>query len=444
MKILFIEPKSPGYNVYSYFKLPLMGLPILGAILKKEGHEVSICVENFSNSSNYDNIKPDFVGISLLTSTANRGYEIADHFRKRGTKVMIGGAHATIMPEEARQHADYVVKREGEGVILDIVNGRYGEGIIEGKPVKNLDEIPFPDISLMKKAEKNIVQKAQGMIDRYAEITPILTSRGCPWDCPFCSVIKTFGREYRFRSPENVMEEIRMRKPRRIFFYDDNFTASPARAKTLLEMLLKEKEKTGNKIKWTAQARVDGTRDEELLDLMRRTDCDKLFIGIESVNPDTLKKYNKGQTIEDIESCMSRLNRHGIKTHGMYVIGSDDDTADIFGKTLEFSEKHGNATAQFTVLTPFPGTRIYEDLEKQGRIMTKNWSIYDGHHAVFKPRNFTQSGLEAGAMQAMKKFYSLRRGAKVLRQGEVENAFYRFMGSYIIARWEKSDFSAAA
>ncbi len=439
MNILLIEPKSPAANVFSFFKLPLLGLPILGAILKNAGHNVKINVENFSRINHQDGFKPDFVAVSTITPTANRGYEIADYFRQKGAKVMIGGVHATFMPEEAKKHGDYVVKGEGESVILDIVNGKHKKGIIEGSPVKNLDDLPFPDLSLMEKARNGLLKRLVGIFDKYAEVTPIQTSRGCPYSCSFCSVTEMFGRKYRFRSTENVMEEIRMKNPASIFFYDDNFAANPGRTKMLLEALIRKKEKTGKKMPWSAQVRTEVARDSELLDMMKRADCAYTYVGFESVNKATLENYKKKQDIRDIEECIRRLHEHDIKVHGMFVLGSDEDISQTIGQTLDFSERNRIDTIQYMILTPLPGSNLYKEFEKQGRILSTNWDLYDGHHTVFQPRNFRAGELENSVIGAMKRFYSFGRGRQLALKGDFQNAFYRFLGGYFCSKWQKSE-----
>jgi radical SAM superfamily enzyme YgiQ (UPF0313 family) len=220
VKIAFVEPKAPFVNFYSWAIkfIPLMGPVYLGTILKNEGHDVAIHNENFKEID-FSKIKDaDVLGISMMTSTAPRGYEIAEYYRAANPKgkVIIGGSHATFLPEEAAQYADHVVIGEAESVISDLIrNG--GEKIIQGSPLENLDELPFPDFSLIEGYGKR------------RPMTPVMTSRGCPYDCEFCSVTPMFGRRYRFRSTENIIEELSQHKHKRLFFYDDNFTANRKR-----------------------------------------------------------------------------------------------------------------------------------------------------------------------------------------------------------------------
>jgi len=231
-KVAFVEPRG-SFNAYGYFRLPLMGSLMLGTILKETGHEVLIVRDNIR--SVYDKgreklheklLKADVVAISVMTSTASRAYQIADAIRKAAPKIKIimGGPHVTYMSEEALEHSDLVVKGEGEEIILDAVNDRSLTGIVQGPAVKDLNEYPIPDFSIMSDQDKQ------------PRATPISTSRGCPYDCVFCTVSNTFGRKYRFRDPDLVLEEIKKRVSeghRNFFFYDDNFAANrPGTKKT--------------------------------------------------------------------------------------------------------------------------------------------------------------------------------------------------------------------
>src|SRR3989338_7348229 len=247
--------------------MPLLGPLYLGAILKNKGHEVEIYHEEIY-TPDYSKLEVDLIGISILTSTAKRGYEIAGKFPKE--KVIIGGVHASLMPEEALRFARQVVVGEAEHVIEKVVNGEIKAPIVYGSPVENLDCLPYPDFSLIKGYKTG------------GSPLPISTSRGCPFDCTFCSVTKVFGRKYRFRSAGNVLGELTTRKANMIFFCDDNFTAFPKRTRSLLELALKNKIRS-----WICQVRCDAAEDASLLELMSRAGCNAVCVGFESVNNKT-------------------------------------------------------------------------------------------------------------------------------------------------------------
>ncbi len=226
MKIVLIEPRPTEANVYSKVSMPLLGPVYLGTILKNRGHEVEIYNEGI-RAPDYAHLKADLIGISILTPTARRGYEIARRFPRE--KVIMGGVHASLLPHEALQYARQVVVGEAEEVIADVVEGRRTDEVVYGKPIADLDCLPHPDFSLIKGYRFPSV------------IQPLSTSRGCPFDCSFCSVTKMFGRKYRFRSAEKIIEEIASRRTKSFFFCDDNFTAYPKRARILLDLMLKNK-----------------------------------------------------------------------------------------------------------------------------------------------------------------------------------------------------------
>ncbi len=232
------------------------------------------------------------------------------------------------MADEGLQHADYVARGEGgEELMLELIDALQGERSLRlhpgavlpatatvrhnpyGHRGADLDTLPFPDLTLIR-GQRTHCQ------------TPIMTSWGCPFDCNFCSVTAMFGKKYRFRSPQNVIAELKQKKPRRVFFYDDNFAANRKRLKTLLRMMIDE----GSRFGWSAQVRTDVARDPELLDLMRRAGCWMVYLGLESVDQATLDSFDKSQSVDDIVFAMKTLHEHGIKSHGMFVLGADGDS----------------------------------------------------------------------------------------------------------------------
>ncbi|MBU2599688.1 B12-binding domain-containing radical SAM protein [bacterium] len=439
-KIILIEPKSPDRHIFGQACMPRLGLPILGTILKEKGHEVRIYCQDIKKINYSDVFSADLVGISTTTSTAPEGYLIADKIKAHHSKipVVIGGAHATFLPEEALSHCDYVIRGEGEYVFPELIEAlenhctvrnikglSYTEGTVPvhnpgyPKPV-SLDHLPIPDFSLVLEREKMTV-------------TPISTSRGCPFHCSFCSVTPMFGKKYRFRNTDLVIEEIKRDKKKRIFFYDDNFTANKTRSKVLLEKMLENNLRP----EWMAQARVDVAKDKDLLKLMQKTNCFIVQIGFESINPLTLKSYNKGQTVEEIEESIMILHQYKIKIHGMFMFGSDDDEIETLKQTVKFAKRLKLDTIQFLTLVPFCGTKVYSDLDAAGRIFTKNWVLYDGHHVVFEPKKMSPFELQIETFKAMKKFYSLWRCLKSFWKGKSFTAMARYWGNRTLKKWGK-------
>ena len=203
---------------------------------------------------------------------------------------------------------------------------------------------------------------------------------------------------------ENVMEELRLLKPRSVFFYDDIFNADAERMASLLEAMLRE----GITPDWSAQCHTHLIlKRKELLPLMKRSGCFALYLGFESINPATLREYRKRQTVEEIREAIRLLHRHGIMVHGMFVFGADTDDLATFKETVKFALRNRIDTAQFLVLTPVPGTQLFRRLESEGRILTRDWRYYDGHHVVFRPAKMSPVVLQLAAMKAMHTFYSL-------------------------------------
>jgi len=415
MKIILIEPGSTIANVYSKIPMPLLGPVYLGTILKNQGHEVEIYKEDIY-TPDYASVKADIIGISILTATANRGYEIARKFPKE--KVIIGGVHASLVPQEAGRFARQVVVGEAEGVIGDIINGKIQDAVVYGKPIEDLDLLPYPDFSLIKGYRVP------------AFITPVSTSRGCPFDCSFCSVTKMFGRKYRFRSSENIKHELLGIKSKNIFFCDDNFTAHPKRTRELLEFLARLKTHH-----WTCQVRCDAAKDDSLLTLMARAGCNTACIGFESVNHKTLKAFDKKQTIEEIIHAIKSFHKKKIKIHGMFVLGGDDDNEKTVWDTLRFAIKHKIDTIQMMILTPFPGTKVHDELEKQKRIFDRDWSLYDGQHIVFTPKLLSARSLQVNVLKAYTRFYSLYNSLILFVKLHFRNAFFRLMGYKVVKDW---------
>lgn len=466
-KVALIEPESPGYHVYSGFALPRLGLPLLGAMLQERGIEASVHCQAFHPLDYNEILSADLIGISTTTSTAPEGYRIARQARSAGIPVVMGGSHVTFLPDEALEHTDFCVRGEGELTMMELVDAiESGSGFssIPGLSYKvgdeirhnadrplvcDLDCLPFPDLSLVRGRER-------------IGITPIATSRGCPFDCHFCSVTQMFGRKYRERSTENVMAELRQIRPEKIFFYDDNFTANRNRTKRLLEQMISEDITPP----WTAQTRVDVARDRELLSLMKRSNCYILYMGLESVNPATLKEYDKGQSVEEIVEAVRLLREHGIMTHGMFVFGADNDDVTSLRNTLRFALRNSIDTVQFLVLTPLPGTPYFSEMERSDRLLTRDWKLYDGQHVVYQPGRMSPYELQKETFRAMKRFYSLRECLKTLcgtdslqllarlnldllrgrwsaarrrLNAAVLRWFYRAYGHILLRRWEAAN-----
>lgn len=444
-KIVFVEVRPPDYNVFTGMLLPRLGTVLLGTILKKHGYDVKTYVESIHEINAFDILDADVIGISSITSTAPRSYELARLIRKNtNIPVFMGGPHPTFMPEEALQYCDFVLRGEADDCIVDFIRAletgtgfekipglSYGKGTVihNGPPAtcKDVNDLPTPDFSLVAGLEKDYAKKMS--------ITPIMTSRGCPYDCNFCSVTSMFGHKYRFRSKEKVIEELKTHMhngAKWVFFYDDNFCADKNRTKELLREMIDRKLTP----RWTAQVRTEIAKDPELIELMKRSGCHTVYIGLESVNPQTLVAYNKHQTVDDIKNCIRILHSHGIRVHGMFVFGADTDTMHTIRETVAFAKQNRIDSVQFLILTPLPGTRYYRELDAKNRITTKDWSLYDAHHVTFTPMGFTPHELQRGMVDATKEFYSIPEIVKRVFSLDFFNVALKYYGYSLVRRWE--------
>jgi radical SAM superfamily enzyme YgiQ (UPF0313 family) len=372
----------------------------------------------------------DIIGISSITSTAPRTFKLAKRFRSMGIPVILGGPHSTFLPEESLKYADYVIRGEGEETIVELIEHlesgaplhdikglsyREGDAFIHNpaRPlIQDLDSAPIPDLNVVHNWQKRTV-------------IPIATSRGCPFGCKFCSVIQMFGRKYRFKSIERVIRELKEVASRKahIFFVDDNFAANKERTKVLLRRIMDE----DIHIEWSAQVRTDIVRDTELVDLMAKAGCFNVFVGFESINPQTLTLYNKHQNVDDIIECIEIFKKASIYIHGMFVFGGDTDDIETIRSTQRFAKRRNINSVQFLMLTPLPGTPVFEDLEQQGRLIHTDWAKYDAHHAVFEPKLMTPFELHTETLKAMAGFYSWGTILKNLMRG---NIFYSYVSLY--------------
>lgn len=395
---------------------PPMSLPVLASLTPPdvEIHLVDEHVEPVDLSE-----PADLVAVSCMTASAPRGYEIADRFRDRGVPVVMGGMHPSALPEEAAQHADAVVVGEAEGqwqqVFSDFAAGRPRQ-FYRANQRPELKDLPIPRRDLLP-------------TNRYLTVNLVQTARGCPHTCSFCSVSPVFGRRYRFRPIPEVIEEIRSLRSRWVAFPDDNIVANRSRAKELFEALMPLN------LRWVGQGDLTMARDPELLELMARSGCMAMFIGLESISPESLASANKRINVRmDYEDAIRTIHRHNIDIIGSFVFGLDPDTPELFEQTVAFAQRVKLAAAQFAVLTPFPGTPLYEQLKGEGRITSEDWAQYTMGHVVYQPRNMTAAQLMQGRMKAYRGFYSrpsilrrmwVRRGKGKLLLRLIVNLSYR-------------------
>jgi radical SAM superfamily enzyme YgiQ (UPF0313 family) len=387
LRILLISPVA-DVERRTELMIPQLGLYILKGLTPPE-HEVRI-IEEEAADINLDE-ECDLVGISCMTANVPRGYALAEEFRKRGRTVVMGGVHPTILPDEALQHSDCVVIGEAEGVwktlLEDFQNGRLQ------KKYHN----PAPDLeSYVPKDFHRMTTK------RLFGVVPIMTSRGCPYSCDFCCVSDLFGKKIRHVPVENVVRDIRESKAKNFIFLDDNIIANSRYSKELFRAI------KPLKISWAGQSSISLlVNDDELLQLAVESGCKALFMGFESVVEAQLQTMHKAiGEIEHLEAAVKKIKKMGILIHASMIFGFDTDTPDVFDDTVKFLKRNKVSTASLNVLTPYPGTRTYEGLKNEGRLLTTDWKYYDHCTVVFKPKNMTPLELQLGTVRAGNEFYA--------------------------------------
>ncbi len=386
MKILFVAPTRLNVSgrpvKYRKAFLPPLALATLDS-LTPDRHDVRIIddiVEDIDFAGSYD-----LVAITAMTMQVERAYQIADAFRDRGVKVIMGGMHPTALPQEAKQHADSIVIGEAdniwEQILDDCENGTLKDFYQDGS---------FPDLQRLvipKWSNLNLGIYAK-RIGAKLPTMPIFTTRGCPLGCTFCSVTKFFGKSIRVKPVSHVVKEIESTGATEYFFVDDSITCNPAYSRELFRAL------TGRDVNWVSQVSTTVMKNPDLIDLAAKAGCSGLLIGAESLNPSSLKTVNKGfNKVEQYEEMIARMHKNGIKPYLSFIFGFDEDTLDQFRYTVEFCKKNKAGIAFFWILTPLPGTELFAEMEAAGRMEYDNWSMFDLTNVVFQPKHFSKQQL---------------------------------------------------
>jgi radical SAM superfamily enzyme YgiQ (UPF0313 family) len=457
--MLFVEPAAAQLNIFSQFTLPRLGSFILaGLVNRRPDWSARVFVEGRQKFNLplwiEKHGRPDVVGISTITSTVKRGYAIAAECRALGIPVVLGGPHVTFVPEEALGHAGLVVRGEGEGAmnaLLDLWKDGYTEATHPshaGVPnlswkdasgtvrhnamapwIADLDALPVPDFTLADGTADCVIGRQKTVM--------VQTSRGCPFDCTFCSVTGMFGKAFRYRSIESILEELRRydRPNHFVFFCDDNFTANPRRARELLEAMIAAK----FQFQWSTQVRTDVGRDPDLVSLMKRAGCHTVFIGFESVNPNSLTEMKKRQSLEDVCKAIDVVQTAGIHIHGMFVFGFEADNWDTVEATVRFARDQKLTSVQLLILTPLPGSKLHQQLGAEGRITSSDWDLYDTHHVVYRPAGFTPYELQRAQIYGHTRLYTLPEGLRKLVCGRWVAAGLSFYAWKINRDWQKGN-----
>ena len=438
MKILLVFPRiDHGATTYKdkgswasiLFGYPIITLPYLGAITPKE-HTVKIINENYETIDFNEDV--DLVGITTYTMTAPRVYAIADKFRKQGVKVVLGGYHPTALPNEAKQHADSVVLSEAEltwpNVLKDAENGKL-------KPFYG----PNPDFDMAK-----IPAIRRDLIRHNPILGAVQSTRGCANRCEFCAIGSFCKHGVKQRPVKNVVNEIKQ-MPNKIFIiHDPHLTVNRKYALELFKELIRNKVRKN----WVANGTTNVLNkvDDEFLNLARKSGCVEWFVGFESISQKALngikKTHNK---VEDFKRMINRIHSHGMSVQGGIIFGFDEDTPDIFDTTLEKMNEFDMDVVEINILTPYPGTPLFDRLERQKRILTKDWSRYNQVDVVFQPKNMSVKELYEGARKVSKEFYSIpniiKRNIKIFSNIKQIGAILPAGSNYNFRRYYKRDFT---
>jgi radical SAM superfamily enzyme YgiQ (UPF0313 family) len=375
-------------------RIPNLAFPILAALSPKD-IEISFTDDLLTPIHLKKDLKEvDLVGISVLTKTALRAYEIAEAYQKKGIPVVLGGIHPTALPEEAKEHADSVVIGEAEEIWPHLI-----EDVRIGNLKPFYRQEGYTELSKISIPRREILPRRG-----YLPLDVVQVTRGCPFHCEFCSVQKFFGETYRFRPISDVVEEVRRLRHRWMMFNDDNIIGNPSYSKELLKALIPLKKK------WFGQASLSGLKKVENVELLAQSGCNSLFIGFESLSKENLLKSKKFQNDpSEYREIIESLHRFGIAICGSFVFGFDEDDPSVFEETVSFSIQTKLFSAIFMILTPYPETAFYHRVKNEGRLVQDQWWLLkspEDFAPYFTPKKMSGETLREGWKRAWREFYS--------------------------------------
>ena len=413
LRIALLSPKGPLYRHRGgIFRKSLryspLTLPTLAALIPDDiEHDLSLYDEGIEDIPL--DLDVDLIGITAITGTANRAYELARHFRKRGITVVIGGPHTTLVPDDAEPHADAIVVGYAEDTWPELLRDFSGDRLRKRY-------VQSPDLSLANRppARRDLINSG-----RYAKTHVFEATRGCVHRCDFCVVPFAWGRKPYQKPVADVVDEIRSTGAKRAIFVDLNIIADKDYAAELFEALIPLN------IRWGGLATSLLARDEELLDLCARSGCIALLVGFESISSSALKDVQKGFNSPTLYAeWIRRFHEHGIAVNGTFVFGLDSDGVEAFDETAQFVIDNRIDLPRFAILTPFPGTALHDRLDREGRILTRDWELYDGQHVVFEPAKMSVDALEKGNTAVWRKVYSYGSIARRMRDTPISKLLY--------------------
>ncbi|MEO9803411.1 MAG: radical SAM protein [Reichenbachiella sp.] len=395
------EAESPFWRPIKYSLFPPLGLATLAAYTDTED-QVEIVDQHVEKLQLGD--EPDLVVLQVYITNAYRAYQIADHYKSKGVYVVLGGLHVTSLPEEARPHGDSIFLGPGEETfpefLKDFRGGTPRRTYFSSK--RSLEKIPPVRRDLIKR-------------NRYLVPNSIVVTRGCPHHCDFCYKDAFFqgGKSFYTQLVDDALAEIDRLPGSHLYFLDDHLLGNAKFATELFAGL------EGMDRVFQGAATVDSILRGNLIEKAAKAGLRSIFVGFETFSPENLRQSNKKQNLlKNYEEAVSRLHSLGIMINGSFVFGLDDDGPDVFKRTVDWGVKNGITTSTYHILTPYPGTKLYENMKQENRLVSHNWDLYDTRHVVFKTKKLTASELEEGYHWAYKEFYSWANIAKASFQHE--------------------------
>jgi radical SAM superfamily enzyme YgiQ (UPF0313 family) len=412
------EATSPYWRPIKYSLFPPLGLATLAAYLDPE-LDVSLQDEHVETLDLDD--EPDLVVIQVYITNAYRAYQIADHYRARGAYVALGGLHVTSLPDEAAPHADTIFLGPGEHTFPPFL-----QDLAAGTPRRRY-ESPVRTLQGLPPIRRDLIQR-----HRYLVPNSIVVSRGCPHHCTFCYKDGFFegGRSFYTQAVDDALSEIARLPGRHLYFLDDHLLGNPRFARELFRGM------RGMGRVFQGAATVDSILRDDVIEEAAAAGMRSLFVGFETLSSESLagagKRQNLGRSYRDV---VRRLDSLGIMINGSFVFGLDGDDRDVFARTVDWAVESGLTTSTFHVLTPYPGTALFTDMEAQGRIGTRNWDLYDTRHVVYRPSCMSPDELKRGYDWAYEAFY--RWGSIVKASAAHESVKHRLKHFAYSAGWKK-------
>jgi radical SAM superfamily enzyme YgiQ (UPF0313 family) len=427
MKVALISPKGPLYrNKSGIFKKSLRYQPLtLTTLAALAPPELDIRFELFDEGAGDAPmaLEADMVGLTVITGSSRRAYELADHYRSRGVTVVLGGPHVTLMPDEAQRHADALCVGYAEETWPKLLRDFAG-GVLQSRYVQapnfKLTNLPF--------ARRDLLDKRYYLTQAVFEAT-----RACAHDCEFCVSPAAWGRKQFQKPVDHIVEDIRRVGAKRILFIDLNLISDRNYARELFTAL------APLNVRWFGLSTSLIGRDPELMELMARSGCTGLLIGFETMSSAGLetirKQFNDPKAYREL---IRDLHRLGISIQGCFVFGNDHDTEAVFDETVDFVLETRIDLPRFAILTPFPGTPLHQRFDREGRLLTRNWDLYDGQHVTFRPKGMSVDALQQGHERAWRKAYAYKAILSRLPQARSQmplslavNLGYRFYAHHL-------------